>query len=75
MSATGLGGGTSVSKLLAAGCWLLAAHWPQTLGPHDSPPGLEVLRSGLLLGVTGILVSLCWSVCRRHTKPGFTSTS
>ena len=38
-SATGLGGGTSVSKLLAA-------HWLQTLGPHDSQPGLEVLRSG-----------------------------
>ena len=28
-SATGLGGGTSVSKLLAAGCWLLTGyrHW------------------------------------------------
>ena len=32
--------------LLAAGCWLLAVHWLQTLGPHDSQPGLEVLRSG-----------------------------
>ena len=35
----------------------------------------EVWITGVLLVVTGILVSLSLSVCRRRTKPGLNSTS
>ena len=60
-SATGLGGGTSVSKLLAAGCSLSTDTGSSRLSTWIGSS--EVWVTGLLLGVTGMLVSLSWSVC------------